>query len=152
MDYCSIVWGSSCFVDRLSLLQKKAARIILDISDDQFPSIQMLKELNWMTVQDRINFRKVTMVFRSLNFLAPSYMTNMFKFVSDINQRHTRSSNRNDLYLAGGRHKLIYMNGFYYSSVKLWNNLKTDIRCQRTLNAFKSSYLKYFYTSSVNIS
>ena len=60
MDYCSIVWGSSCFVDRLSLLQKKAARIILDITDNQFPSIQMLKELNWMTVQDRINFRKVS--------------------------------------------------------------------------------------------
>jgi hypothetical protein len=151
MDYCSIIWGSSTFIQRLLLAQKRAARVILDISDYQYPSDSMFKELKWMPIKDRIEYRKVTMVYRSINNLAPSYMRNMFTFVRDVNRRNTRSSERSDLYLAGGRHKDVFIKSFAYSGAQLWNKLNKDIREKDTLNSFKSAFIRHYFNSTDNI-
>ena len=38
MDYCSVIWGSSPHVKKITLAQKRAARVILDITDNCYPS------------------------------------------------------------------------------------------------------------------
>ncbi len=76
MDYCSIIWGSSPHV--LILAQKRAASIILNIKDTMYPSREMFSKLKWMPISDSKKYRKAIMVFKSINNLAPRYMSDMF--------------------------------------------------------------------------
>ena len=147
MDYASIVWGRSSFISRLLLLQKRAARSILNITDIHYPSERMFKELKWMPIQDRIDYRTVTMVYRSLNHLAPSYMTEMFQTTGQTNTRQTRSVTRNDLALPSGKHKNIFINSFAYSGAKLWNKLDLVTRNKPSLDSFKHSYLRQYFNN-----
>ncbi|CAB3989417.1 Hypothetical predicted protein [Paramuricea clavata] len=144
MDYCSIVWGGSPHVKKINLAQQRAARVILDITDNRYPSKDMFLTLNWMPIEDRIKYHKAIMVYKSLN-----YMTNMFRFVRQVHTKTTRSSSANDLYLPSGKHKQIYTNTFGYSSVKIWNTLSSNIRESVSLNNFKRKCLtNYFLTSN----
>ena len=96
MDDCSVVWGSSCHVKKITLAQKRAARVTLDIMDNCYPSKDMFLTLTWMPIMDRIEYRKAIMVYKSLNHLCPEYMANMFKYVKQIHTRTTRSSSTNN--------------------------------------------------------
>ncbi len=54
------------------------------------PTAPLLSKLNWMTIIDRVKYRKDIMVYKSLNVLAPTYMRKMFKKNSDVSKRNTR--------------------------------------------------------------
>ena len=66
-----IVWGSSPHIKKIVLTQKTAARVILDITDNCYPSKDMFLALKWMSIVDRIDYRKAIMVYKSLNDLGP---------------------------------------------------------------------------------
>ncbi len=89
MDYFSIIWGSSTHVHSLLLAQTRAAHIILDIKDTMYPSRVMFSKLKWMPITDRIKYRKAIMVFKSINNLAPRYLSNMFTKISETHIRVT---------------------------------------------------------------
>ena len=76
IDYGSITWGStsSANLDRLSKLQKRAARVIFK-SDFDTPSATMFQELGWMTVESRIKYNKAVFTYKALNNMTPEYIT-----------------------------------------------------------------------------
>ncbi len=80
---------------------------------------------------NRVNYRKGTLVCMSLNNLAPKYMSDKFKYAS--HRENTRQC-------SSGKHKFI--NSFRYSAVKIWNNLKINIRYSCNQCSFKTNYLK----------
>ena len=59
IDYGSPTWGSaaSTHIERLSKLQKRAARIILH-AEFNTPSDTMFRELGWVSVPNRIIYNK----------------------------------------------------------------------------------------------
>ncbi len=120
---------------------KRAALIILDIKDTMYPSRQTFSKRKWMPITDSINYPKAIMAFKSINNLAPRYMSDMFKTISEIHCRVTRASNRQDLYLPASKHKVLYTDSFAYSGAIIWNNLSPSIRNCSNLNQFKSTYL-----------
>ncbi len=65
-DYCSIVWSttSGFNMNRLLKLQKRAARLILECPW-RTRSENMFKQLKWMPLADRIEFTKMTMVYKA---------------------------------------------------------------------------------------
>ncbi len=95
-----------------------------------------------MPIHDRIKFRKATMVYKSVNDLAPNYLNDMFTYVRDSHSRTTRSSVNNHLYLPTGKHKELYIQSFAYSDAKILNSIYPDIRKQQRLNSFKNAYIK----------
>ena len=101
-----------------------------------------------MPIEHRIKYRKAIMVYKSLNYFCPDYMTNMFRFVRQVHTKTTQSCSANDLYLPPGKHKLIYTNTFGYSSVKIWNTLSSNIRESVSLNDFKRKFLTNFFLTS----
>ncbi len=107
----------------------------------------LLSKLGWINIQNHINFRKAAMIFKSLNNLAPQYMTNIFNYVSNtVNTRQlTTSYNRKDLQIPTGTHKVIYVNSFAYSSVKVWNSILPDVRNCNSLSSFKAGYFKLHF-------
>ena len=149
MDYCSSVWGDSPYVSNVLLAQKRVARTILDVQgkamwEPENRTQVLFSKLNWMCIQDRIAFRKATMVYKSLNNLAPQYMGEMFNYVSTVKntRQGAKSCNNKDLEIPPGKHKMIFENSFGYSAIKLWNNIKPEIRNCTSLNSFKASYLR----------
>ncbi len=83
LDYCTIIWGNSPHINKLLKAKKRAARAILDVRDFQTPCSEMFKSLNWMPLRDRVTYRKACMMCKSLNGLAPVYMSEMFKYVHE---------------------------------------------------------------------
>ena len=75
LDYCSTIWGS-CNDEVLNSVvkfQKRAARIILD-KDINTPSVELFRELKWMTFPDRTIYKKAIIVYKSLNDTSPAYL------------------------------------------------------------------------------
>lgn len=84
------------------------------------------------------------MVYKSLNGLAPGYMQDMFKYVTDVNVRSTRNADKSKLYLPGGKNLKKYTDNFSYSGGMIWNTIPSDVREAESLTAFKSSYVKWY--------
>ncbi len=69
----------------------------------QTPTAPLLSTLKWMSLMDRVLYRKAAMVYKSLNGLAPGYMQDIFKYVTNVNVRSTRNADKSKLYLPGGK-------------------------------------------------
>ena len=77
--YCCSVWGctGSTDINQLHKLQNRAARIITN-SSFHTPSRPLIADLGWKTIEELIGNETKTMVFKSLNDLAPQYLCNLF--------------------------------------------------------------------------
>ena len=75
LDYGSITWGtaSTANIERISMLQKRAARIILN-ADCDTPSEYMFYALGWQTIKKRHIYNKAVIIYKALNNLTPSYI------------------------------------------------------------------------------
>ena len=62
IDYGSVTWGAISNIERLTKLQKRAARIILNV-DFTYPSAFIFKELDWLTVANRLKHNKATLIY-----------------------------------------------------------------------------------------
>ena len=70
--YCCAVWGccGTTEISKLQKLQNRAARIITNSSFDA-SSKPLIQNLGWKTVNDMIKHESRTMVYKSINNIAP---------------------------------------------------------------------------------
>ena len=143
-EYCNLVWGMSNARNglRLSRLQKAAARIILNSTFDD-RSEDLLKMLNWSPLEKRLKCKRMTMVYKSLNGLAPQYLANMFRHTNDIHCHSLRSTTCNNLFLEGGSTQF-HNKTFSYVAAKEWNELSMQCKNANSLSSFKR-YIQDFY-------
>ena len=81
-------------------------------------------------------YRVISLVYKSLNNLTPDYLSNMFKPLSAISQRHTRSTANMDLWIPN--YKLtITRSELRYTGAYFYNMLPPDIRSSSSFQAFK---------------
>ncbi len=64
-DYGDVVYGncSASTLKRLQVLQNRGARMFLDC-DYRTHSVNMLSELKWLNIKDRLNFHKMCLVYK----------------------------------------------------------------------------------------
>ena len=75
------------------------------------------------------------MVYKSLNCLAPDYMSSKFILRSDLLNSYSLKDSENKLAVPLLRTNY-YRNSFCYSGAVLWNNLPTDVRQAKSLTGF----------------
>ena len=75
---------------------------------------------------------KLSSVYKSLNSLAPHYMTEMFHYVEDTDRPNLRSGLNKKLFIPRVHH-----NSIRYSAPKLWNDIELNIREAKSLTRFK---------------
>ncbi len=121
IDYCNTVWGQSPHVNRIHILQKMILTLIMNVSNLRH-SAPLFHQCGVMPIQNRVKFRTVTTVYKSLNGLTPNYMKNMFEKVSNITTRSTRLSTTNSLYIPK-RNLCVSQRALCYSGVTLYNTL-----------------------------
>ena len=135
-DYCNIIVHNNHtkLQDRLQKLQNRGARIIM--CDHYRSNVQQLNHsLKWFTVTDRTIYHRLCMVYKCLNGLAPSNISNIFQHLPT--SRSTRGSSANNLViprcrLNTGQRSLSYL------GAKYWNKLSVTTKSLTTFNAFKN--------------
>ena len=142
-DYCNVVWGS-CGVklaDKLQKLQNRAARALTFSSYDADAS-HLFQNLNWKNLSTQRDIQKALMVFKSLNGLAPEYLSSKF-----IAHSHTTSyifrDSVNKLTIPQPRTNYL-RNSFCYCGAVLWNSLPETLRQAESLRNLKSLLHSYY--------
>jgi len=120
-DYCNVVWGS-CGVklaDKLQKLKNRGARARTFSTYDAQAS-HLLQNLNWKNLSTQRGIQKALIVFKSLNNLAPEYLSSKF-----IARSHTTShifrDSVNKLTIPQPRTNYL-RNSFRYSGAVLFPN------------------------------
>lgn len=139
IDYGSVVWGttSSSNLDRISKLQKRAARIILH-ADFNTPSAEMFEELSWLPILKRLKYNKAVFTYKAMNNLTPQYITDLLMPVSETHNRTLRSSVNGALAVPRSRSSL-FDRSYSYTAPKLWNSIPIPVRNSSSLRSFKDT-------------
>ena len=94
----------------------------------------LIQSLGWPTISNLIHKETATLIYKSLNDLAPGYMRNLFARCSESNGHVLRSTDT-DLKLpllktsAGQK-------SFSYRGARLWNSLSRAAKVATSLSAF----------------
>ena len=142
-DYCNSLFIGMNFslCDKLQKLQNFAAKVILGKSlyDHVSPC---LIHLHWLPIKFRINYKISLLVFKCLNGLAPSYLSNLVEMY--VPSRNLRSINQYKLKTNVTKFKTLGDRSFSSAAPSVWNALPLEIRREKSIDIFKKN-LKTFY-------
>ena len=135
-DYCAIVWGTTTAtnINRLQRLQNRAMRIILQCHPRTHVS-DMLKELKWLSVKQRIMLLQCTWMWKAMNGLVPENLASEF---CKTHNRKTRSSTNNKLQVEICNHR-----SFRYAGTRAWNSIPLSIKNCSSIATFKNQLSHY---------
>ena len=150
-DYCSVIWFGRFIEDvhKLNVLQKRCARIILGVNSLTSSTV-MFPKLGWKVLQDRCDYFKSLLMFKALNNLAPAYLCNKFKYVSEKHNVNTRQAAAGLLALPTRTNKRgsdtdYFISSFCYSAVEVWNKLNYEVRNSTNVQNFKYLYRQWIW-------
>lgn len=134
-EYCSTIIFSCDLEDirRLQLIQNRAMRIILRRSRDS-SRIQMLNDLRWLSIYQKLLFNVCIMIFKMKNGLVPKYLTDKLIYTRDVHEINTR--NKNDLRLPRVKTEAA-KKSIYFEGVKIFNKLPSILKEEKNLQKFK---------------
>jgi hypothetical protein len=134
--YCSSVWSSTSGknIKKLQYIQNFAARIISGHRkyDHVTP---ILKELHWIPVKEHLYHRDAVLAFKCMNGMVPEYLSSQFTARGAVSGRITRQSGQLNipLFISATGQKT-----FQYRITKLWNELPSNLKLNRTISSFKT--------------
>ena len=146
MDYCNAVLFRcpTNVIDRVQKLQNCAARVVVGVR-----KFELLKELHWLPVTSRINYKIAFMVFKCLHGQAPGYLTDLIVKYEPV--RNLRSSKNNDLCVPKTKRKTLGSRAFIYASPSVWNSLPKNLKLCDSLTTFKSLLKTYLFSEAYNV-
>ena len=149
VDYCNSLYTGlpASYLRPLELVQNFAARLIFRQS--KFCHIKpLLNKLHWLPISSRIKFKILLFVYKSLNNLAPKYLSSLISYyqppssLRSANQLLLKIPNINEIKPTpsfGNR-------TFSLSGPTLWNGLPYNLRKCITLDNFKKQLKTYLFT------
>ena len=144
LDYCnSLFYGiSERNLNILQLAQNRAARIIS--FTPKFRSISgVRRELHWLPIRQRIDFKVLVICWRALHGVAPAYIREMV--TRRVAPRTTRSTARDLLVVPRTRLKTFGDRSFSAAAPALWNSLPENLKQLPTLDAFKRNLKTHLF-------
>ena len=145
LDYCNALYAgvSQACLSRLQLVQNAAARLLTGARKYDHIS-PILASLHWLPVYYRIQFKILMFVFKSLNGLAPLYISELLP--PNDSTRALRSTDQSLLKIPQTNLKTRGDRSFSAVAPTLWNKLPPHVRASQTLPVFKSRLKTYLYS------
>jgi len=136
LDYgCSTLPGLPARqLNRLQSVVNSAARLVYSARRSERMS-PLLRELNWLRVPERIDFRLAVLVYRCMNGTA---LGSELQRVADIeSRRRLRTASSPSLHVPWSLHRTIGDRAFPVAAAKVWNALPPSITSLPSLGTFK---------------
>lgn len=137
-------------IQKLQRVQNSTARLIT--GSKKFDHITpILKELHWLPVQFRIEFKVLLLSYKALYGGGPVYLRDLLKFHSPDGDRVLRSaSDASSLQIPRSRLLTYGDRSFCVFAPKLWNGLPISVREAKTVSSFKSALKTLLFKAAFN--
>ena len=138
LDYCNslLIGISGSLLNRLVNIQRTAARVITrkrkydSISND-------LVDLHWLPVKERIDFKILVIVYKSLHHQAPDYLADLLQVRTTRRRLRSTSSTSSTLIQHRTHHSTFADRSFSCYGPKLWNKLPDCTKSAASVDIFK---------------
>ena len=145
LDYCNgLLYGlPSQQLNRLQSILNTAARLVtMTRKYDHITPI--LRDLHWLPVNFRVQFKLLLQVYKTLHGLAPSYLPSKLSLKPN---KGLRSDNQLLLDVPKSTLQLKYYGdrAFSVAGPTLWNALPKEIRLCKSVDSFKSNLKTHFF-------
>ena len=143
-DYCN---GLLCgipeeLIRKLQRVQNNAARVIT-LTEKHDHITPVLKELHWLPVRRRIEFKILLLANKCLHGTTPSYLRELLK--EYVPPRTLRSTSKNLLCEPRNNMKTYDDRSFSACAPKLWNQLPDNIRAAGSVAIFKQQLKTHLF-------
>ena len=145
IDFCnSLLFGLlKKQLDKLQRILNVAARITTRTKKYQHIS-PVLRKLHWLPVTKRIEFKILTMTYKALNGMAPSYICDLLQ-VHHPNRNLRPPSRGLSLVVPAYQTQAYGARSFSVAAPTLWNSLPLDIKNAQSLSIFKKSLKTFLF-------
>lgn len=139
--FCStiIYLSNSDDKKRLQLLQNRAMRIIL--SHDRYQNIEsMLRELNWLPVEQFLEMKSLIFIHKIEKGVMPKYFDNALKKVKNIHNYETRNAEN---FFVDRKKYLKTQNSIFFKTLNVYNKLPNRFKILK-VKKFETEIKKYY--------
>ena len=145
LDYCNaILYGlPKVLLNRLQLVQNQRAARIVTFTKKHEHIAPSLIDLHWLPVEYRIIYKILLLVYKAINGLSPSYISNLLSFCSS--SYSLRSCSNKLLQVPRSKLKSYGDRRFSIAGPKLWNSIPASLRKTDSLNSFKKHLKTYLF-------
>ena len=145
LDYCnSLLNGvSKTTLNKLQHVQNTAARLVT--RNSRYCHITpVLKELHWLPVEYRIQFKVLTQTYKAVNGESPKYIQNLLQMYQP--GRDLRTKQRKLMLVVPKTRTVTYGDRCFATiAPKLWNRLPSAVKESKNINSFKRSLKTHFF-------
>ena len=121
----------------LQRVQNMTAKVVLNQSKYS-STTEAFRKLHWLPIRERIEFKIMCMVWKSLHGMAPPYLSDLL-CRNNFHERNLRSSDNTDILIVPWvKNKLFAYRSFSVTGPRRWNSLPNSFRKATTLESFKS--------------
>ena len=144
LEYCSSVWDpyTSDQVDKIEMIQRRAARFVLRRYHQTSSVGSMLQQLRWESLQERRAKCRIIIFYKSIyNMIAVNSST--YLLPSHSSTRHNHSLTYRQISTTTNYHQY----SFYPRTIVQWNALPASVAEMKTLDQFKAGLARHAITA-----
>ena len=138
LDYCNVLYVNlpKKLLNKLQKIQNAAIRVFFNVRS-RHPVSSFFTELHWLNIEQRVIFKCILLVYKSIHGLAPTVLEDMV-----IIRNNNNLTLKNVFY----KHSKYGKRAFTYYASRYWNTLPIVIRCINTVSSFKTALKSYLIT------
>ncbi len=139
LDYCNslLIGISDNHLQRLQNIQRTAARLISKKRKYDSISTELIN-LHWLPIRQRIDFKVLVLVFKSIHHQAPVYISNLLTDHTSNRKLRSTSSAAPTFFVPRTQCHTFADRSFSCYAPRIWNSLPDHIKLANSLDIFKT--------------